>query len=239
MTRNCKHSPPMSADRCIRILGQVPSGACGPHREPADEQPSRCGGGLGHGDVIGSGLPRAGGCHHGGERGANDGVPDLKATTFGGGRPPGPAQRNPGPAARVSGLCVGEHLRAGAKRIRGVPGGSGGFRGVPGGSGGCVPPGQHSAAGGSRGVVPPGQHSAAGGSRGVVPPGQHSAAGGSRGVVPPGQHSAAGESGGRPPDYNGMLPCFLGGSVWRLVRSARRARVTSERVSAGRMTASR
>ncbi len=38
--------------------------------------------------------------------------------------------------------------------------------------------------------------------------------------------------------YSGMLPCFFGGSVWRLLRSARSARVTWDRVSAGRMTAS-
>jgi RNA polymerase sigma-70 factor (ECF subfamily) len=42
-----------------------------------------------------------------------------------------------------------------------------------------------------------------------------------------------------PARYSGMLPCFFGGRVWRLVRSPRRARVTSARVSAGRMTASR
>src|ERR1700733_11791890 len=38
--------------------------------------------------------------------------------------------------------------------------------------------------------------------------------------------------------YSGMLPCFLGGRVWRLLRSVRSARVTWDRVSAGRMTAS-
>ena len=46
---------------------------------------------------------------------------------------------------------------------------------------------------------------------------------------------AAGGVGG----HNGMLPCFLGGSVSRLVRRLMSARVTATRVSAGRITASR
>ena len=38
--------------------------------------------------------------------------------------------------------------------------------------------------------------------------------------------------------HSGMLPCFLGGRVARLVRSARSARTTCTRVSDGRITAS-
>ena len=148
-----------------------------------------------------------------------------------------------GPSGPASGRCVGELPQRGAKR-------SGGFQGGR-------PPrpaqrsGARSAAGGSRGVVPPGQHSAAGreAQRGV--PGGSSPqastaqrgakrSGGFQGGRPPRPaQRSGGNRGVAPPDYNGMLPCFLGGSVWRLVRSARRARVTSERVSACRMTASR
>ena len=50
------------------LIGGAVSRAFGPHRKLADEQPAGCGGGLGHGDVIGSGLPRAGGSDLGGER---------------------------------------------------------------------------------------------------------------------------------------------------------------------------
>jgi len=38
--------------------------------------------------------------------------------------------------------------------------------------------------------------------------------------------------------HNGMFPCFFGGSVSRLVRSARRARVTFIRVFEGEITVS-
>ncbi len=38
--------------------------------------------------------------------------------------------------------------------------------------------------------------------------------------------------------HSGMFPCFLGGSVSRLVRSSRSTRVTSARVSCGVITAS-
>ncbi len=38
--------------------------------------------------------------------------------------------------------------------------------------------------------------------------------------------------------HSGMFPCFLGGSVARLVRSSRSARTISERVSCGVITAS-
>src|SRR5438270_114257 len=38
--------------------------------------------------------------------------------------------------------------------------------------------------------------------------------------------------------HSGMFPCFLGGRVSRFVRSNRRARMSSRRVVAGRMTAS-
>ena len=38
--------------------------------------------------------------------------------------------------------------------------------------------------------------------------------------------------------YSGMLPCFFGGSVSRLVRSARSARTICTRVSDGAMTES-
>ena len=38
--------------------------------------------------------------------------------------------------------------------------------------------------------------------------------------------------------HSGMFPCFLGGSVSRLVRSRRRARTSSRRVVEGGMTAS-
>jgi hypothetical protein len=38
--------------------------------------------------------------------------------------------------------------------------------------------------------------------------------------------------------HSGMLPCFFGGKVWRLVRSSRSTRVISPRVSCGEITAS-
>ena len=38
--------------------------------------------------------------------------------------------------------------------------------------------------------------------------------------------------------HNGMFPCFLGGSVWRLLASTRSALVTWIRVCEGGMTAS-
>ena len=38
--------------------------------------------------------------------------------------------------------------------------------------------------------------------------------------------------------HSGMLPCFLGGSSWRLVRSISSARITLGRVSSGRITSS-
>ncbi len=38
--------------------------------------------------------------------------------------------------------------------------------------------------------------------------------------------------------HRGMFPCFLGGRVWRLVRSIRSDLMTSARVSFGSMTAS-
>lgn len=39
-------------------------------------------------------------------------------------------------------------------------------------------------------------------------------------------------------DQSGMFPCFLGGRVWRLLRSARRALMTEERVWDGGITES-
>src|SRR5699024_6053977 len=47
-----------------------------------------------------------------------------------------------------------------------------------------------------------------------------------------------GGAGGPLGAHSGMFPCFLVGSVSRLVRSARSARATSRRVSAGRITPS-
>src|SRR5215469_11273544 len=51
--------------------------------------------------------------------------------------------------------------------------------------------------------------------------------------------AAGGYGGSSPRDNKGMLPCFFGGRVSRLVRRLRSALVTAARVSAGRITASR